>query len=173
MSGLPIEILNPKMISSFKESTELQSRNANLNIGLQHDVSGIFLKGLEKLRILDFAGNGIENLNPNLLRFSVYSLYSIDLSNKNFDDFPFKITGLKNLSYINLENNKIIGFDETVTNELDDLEIEKILPEDMPKSLLRIWNNVTCIEAEEYVSEENTPQFQHLFWKRLYQSIIA
>ncbi|VDI74624.1 Hypothetical predicted protein [Mytilus galloprovincialis] len=347
MSGFNCKILNPKMISSFKNLQELQSRNANLNIGLQHDVSGIFLK----------------------------------------DNW------IKNLSYINLENNKIIGFDETVTNELDDLEsrikgnlkirldrnllqcnckslsfikwlfktkikldnggnyscgyidgskkttayalqnideltkqcaskfwlitsvcltllliiiicissivfkyritlqywylvirrrykiyskldeqseykysafvayhndnyrwvcgpltsflegekklslclhdrdfalgslivdnifeaisqskkvilivgksflkstwceyeldmarmrmfrenkdilivilVEKILPEDMPKSLLRIWNNVTCIEAEEYVSEENTPQFQHLFWKRLYQSIIA
>ncbi|CAG2233907.1 unnamed protein product [Mytilus edulis] len=393
MSGFNCKILNPKMISSFKNLQELQSRNANLNIGLQHDVSGIFLKGLEKLRILDFAGNGLENLNPKLLCSQYNSLYSVDLSNNNFDDFPFKITEFKNLSYINLENNKINGFDEKVTNDLDELErrikgnlkirldrnllqcnckslnfikwlfktkiqldkggnyscgyidgskkttayalqnidgltkqcvskfwlitsicltllliiiiiissivfkyritlqywylvirrkykiyskldeqsdykysafvayhndnyrwvcgpltsflegekklslclhdrdfalgslivdnifeaisqskkvilivgksflkstwceyeldmarmrmfrenkdilivilVEKIPPEDMPKSLLRIWNNVTCIEAEEYVFEENTPQFQHLFWERLYQSIIA
>ncbi|XP_071168724.1 toll-like receptor 4 [Mytilus edulis] len=393
MSGFNCEILNPKMISSFKNLQELQSRNANLNIGLQHDVNEIFLKGLKKLRIIDFAGNGLENLNPKLLRSQYNSLYSVDLSNNNFDDFPFQITEFKNLSYINLENNKIIGLDEKVTNDLDDLEsrvkghlkirlyrnllqcnckslnfikwlfktkiqldnggnyscgyidgskkstayalknieeltkqcaskfwlitsvcltllliiiifissivykyritlqywylvirrrykiyskldeqsdykysafvayhndnyswvcgpltsflegekklslclhdrdfalgslivdnifeaisqskkvilivsksflkstwceyeldmarmrmfrenkdilivilVEKIPPEDMPKSLLRIWNNVTCIEAEEYVSEENTQQFQHLFWKRLYQSIIT
>ncbi|CAC5388795.1 unnamed protein product [Mytilus coruscus] len=122
MSGFNCKILNPKLISSFKNLQELQSRNANLNIGLQHDASGIFLKGLEKLRTIDFSGNGLENLNPKLLRSQYNSLNSVDLSNNNFDDFPFTITEFKNLSCINLENNKIIGLDEKIMKDLDELD---------------------------------------------------
>ncbi|XP_052093519.1 toll-like receptor 4 [Mytilus californianus] len=49
--------------------------------------------------------------------------------------------------------------------------VQNIPAKSMPKSLLRIWNKVTCLEA--YDSELLNDNFEHLFWKRLYEAVLV
>lgn len=50
--------------------------------------------------------------------------------------------------------------------------VERIEPDDMPGSLLRIWNQITCLETEQTVMDTDEPNFELLFWKRLYESLV-
>jgi hypothetical protein len=51
-------------------------------------------------------------------------------------------------------------------------ELEKIKMNEMPSSLLRIWENVTVLEADDSIATTLIPNYQDLFWNRLYESVI-
>ena len=50
--------------------------------------------------------------------------------------------------------------------------LEKIKMNEMPSSLLRIWENVTVLEADDSIATTLIPSYQDLFWNRLYESVI-
>jgi toll-like receptor 13 len=50
--------------------------------------------------------------------------------------------------------------------------LEKIKMNEMPSSLLRIWKNVTVLEADDSIATTLIPSYQDLFWNRLYESVI-
>jgi toll-like receptor 13 len=50
--------------------------------------------------------------------------------------------------------------------------LEKIKMNEMPSSLLRIWENVTVLEADDSIATTLIPNYQDLFWNRLYESVI-
>lgn len=49
--------------------------------------------------------------------------------------------------------------------------LHSISSTEMPKSLLKIWNKVTCIEASSDFVDKHF-NADHIFWKRLYESLI-
>ncbi|CAC5395975.1 unnamed protein product [Mytilus coruscus] len=51
--------------------------------------------------------------------------------------------------------------------------IQNIPAKSMPKSLLRIWNKVTCLEAYDSELLIGNDNFEHLFWKRLYEAVLV
>lgn len=50
--------------------------------------------------------------------------------------------------------------------------LEKIQVNEMPSSLLRIWEKVTVLEADDSITTTLIPSYQDLFWNRLYESIM-
>ncbi|XP_063407074.1 toll-like receptor 4 [Mytilus trossulus] len=50
--------------------------------------------------------------------------------------------------------------------------LDKLSPSQMPISLQRIWNKVTCLEFDETICSNQNGNFEHLFWKRLYEAVV-
>ncbi|XP_063423075.1 toll-like receptor 4 [Mytilus trossulus] len=50
--------------------------------------------------------------------------------------------------------------------------VQNIPAKSMPKSLLRIWNKVTCLEAYDCDILMENDNFEHIFWNRLYEAVL-
>ncbi|XP_052086570.1 toll-like receptor 4 [Mytilus californianus] len=50
--------------------------------------------------------------------------------------------------------------------------LDKLSSSQMPISLQRIWNKVTCLEVDETICTNQNDNFEHLFWKRLYEAVV-
>ncbi|VDI40904.1 toll-like receptor 7 [Mytilus galloprovincialis] len=50
--------------------------------------------------------------------------------------------------------------------------VQNIPAQSMPKSLLRIWNKVTCLEAYDSDILIENDNFEHIFWNRLYEAVL-
>ncbi|CAC5359224.1 unnamed protein product [Mytilus coruscus] len=50
--------------------------------------------------------------------------------------------------------------------------LDKLFPSQMPISLQRIWNKVTCLEVDKTIGTNQNGNFEHLFWKRLYEAVV-
>ncbi|XP_052085882.1 toll-like receptor 4 [Mytilus californianus] len=50
--------------------------------------------------------------------------------------------------------------------------LDKLSTSQMPISLQRIWNKVTCLEVDETICTNQNGNFEHLFWKRLYEAVV-
>jgi Leucine-rich repeat (LRR) protein len=95
------------MIHSFKQLRSLQSKAANLGLGLEKDVSGQFLEGLNLLENIDFSGNMFSSLHVNLFRSQYHSLVTLSLSDNKLTDFPINISKYSKLVYIDVSKNRI------------------------------------------------------------------
>ena len=51
--------------------------------------------------------------------------------------------------------------------------LQKISKHEMPKSLLRLWNKVTCLEIKDTTDISNlNGNEDSLFWKRLFEALL-
>ncbi|CAC5374981.1 SLIT2 [Mytilus coruscus] len=80
--------LDLKMISFMPYLKTLISRRTHLNVGLQNDVNGEFLKQLFGLKHIDFSDNGFFTFNQNMFVSQYRSLISFDLSKKQIFQIP-------------------------------------------------------------------------------------
>ena len=49
--------------------------------------------------------------------------------------------------------------------------LDKIENHRMPSTLLKVWQKITCLEADEAIVNEQIPDINHRFWKSLYETI--
>ena len=119
MSGFNCADINLNMIHSFKQLRSLQSKAANLGLGLDKDVSGQFLEGLNLLENIDFSGNMFSSLHVNLFRSQYHSLVTLSLSDNKLIDFPINISKVSKLVYIDVSNNRIRYLQPGTITELD------------------------------------------------------
>lgn len=92
----------PTAFSKLKNLEELYM-NVNKKIDLTSNVK--LLSGLPKLKILHLEGDGISQLPANFSKLS--HLEKLYLNNNNFTDVPPEIQGLKNLKYVDMQNNAV------------------------------------------------------------------
>lgn len=119
MSGFNCADINLNMMQSFKQLRSLESKAANLGLGLEKDVSGQFLEGLILLENIDFSGNMFSSLHENLFRSQYHALVTLSLSDNKLTDFPFNISKFSKLVYIDVSNNRIRYLQPGTTKELD------------------------------------------------------
>ena len=119
MSGFNCADINLNMMHSFKQLRSLESKAANLGLGLEKDVSGQFLEGLNLLENIDFSGNMFSSLHENLFRSQYHSLVTLSLSDNKLTDFPINISKFSKLVYIDVSKNRIRYLQPGTTKELD------------------------------------------------------
>lgn len=119
MSGFNCADINLNMIHSFKQLRSLESKAANLGLGLEKDISGQFLEGLNLLENIDFSGNMFSSLHVNLFRSQYHSLETLSLSDNKLTDFPINISKFSKLVYIDVSKNRIRYLQPGTTKELD------------------------------------------------------
>jgi len=119
MSGFNCADINLNMMHSFKQLRSLKSKAANLGLGLEKDVSGQFLDGLNLLENIDFSGNMFSSLQVNLLRSQYHSLVTLSLSDNKLTDFPINISKFSKLVYIDVSTNQIRYLQLGTIKELD------------------------------------------------------
>jgi Leucine-rich repeat (LRR) protein len=92
----------PPAFSKLKNLEELYL-NVNKKMDLTSNVK--LLSGLPKLKVLHLEGDGISQLPGNFSKLS--HLEKLYLNNNNFTDVPKEIQGLKNLRYVDMQNNAV------------------------------------------------------------------
>ena len=51
--------------------------------------------------------------------------------------------------------------------------LDKLSVSRMPVSLMKIWNNITCLEVDEEIRCGQNNSYENLFWKRMYQAVVT
>jgi Leucine-rich repeat (LRR) protein len=92
----------PPAFSKLKNLEELYM-NVNKKMDLTSNVK--LLSDLPKLKVLHLEGDGISKLPANFSGLS--HLEKLYLNNNNFTDVPQEIQGLKNLKYVDMQNNAV------------------------------------------------------------------
>ncbi|XP_052105951.1 toll-like receptor 4 [Mytilus californianus] len=113
------------------------------------------------IETIDISQNDIKELAP----FTFYSqplLHHIDLSNNKIQDITFDLSCLLALEFLNLSNNRIKFFNESVMRTINTLVMNKQLTIDLSQNLLQctcktipflrwmIESNVLFVDLQEY-----------------------
>ncbi|XP_052096148.1 toll-like receptor 4 [Mytilus californianus] len=124
ISDFNCSYLDLNMISFMPNLKTLISRRTHLNVGLQNDINGDFLKQLFGLRHIDFSDNGFITFNQNMFISQYRSLISLDLSKNKFSKFPIHISKFSNLMKLSLVQNQIALLQKSDMNQLENYQRE-------------------------------------------------
>ncbi|XP_071142268.1 toll-like receptor 4 [Mytilus edulis] len=117
--------LDLKMISFMPYLKTLISRRTHLNVGLQNDVNGEFLKQLFGLKLIDFSENDFVTFNKHMFVSQYRSLISLDLSKNKFSKFPIQISKFSTLKKLSLVQNRIAFLQKSDMNQLENYQRDK------------------------------------------------
>ncbi|XP_052085885.1 toll-like receptor 4 [Mytilus californianus] len=114
--------LDLKMISFMPYLKTLISRRTHLNVGLQNDVNGEFLKQSLEVKHIDISDNGFFTFNQNMFVSQYRSLISLDLSKNKFSKFPIQISKFSTLMKLSLVQNRIAFLQKSDMNQLENYQ---------------------------------------------------
>jgi hypothetical protein len=101
--------------------------NVNLDVGLSRDIKGEFLRGLTKLKVVDFSDNALKDLHPSFFRSQSLSLETLLLNGNLLTTVPIAVRSVTSLQTLHLRSNKISSFSKEAIftlNQLNSLHID-------------------------------------------------
>ena len=122
MSGWSCINLNPKFLANtgaFLKLEILLARNSQLDRGLKRDKHGVFLKGLNRIKVIDISRNNLTWLHEHFFRDQAHALRKVFLDYNQFTSIPSAILGVPHFRELHFQYNSFSTFSEREMEILD------------------------------------------------------
>ncbi|XP_048770332.2 toll-like receptor 4 [Ostrea edulis] len=172
--------VSPQTFEDFRHVKHLNISHNDLSQDLEKDTEGQLFKHLESLEILDLSFNKISSL-PNPLLENLKRMKYINVSNNRLSDWNVSVSGMSNLTLLDLSQNKLTRLNENARTDIERVFEHSNLSIDLSDNVLQCsckneefltWineNKQHFINIDNYICSPPNDRFS---FKTLKKSVI-
>ncbi|XP_056016531.1 toll-like receptor 4 [Ostrea edulis] len=168
-------------LQALKHARYLNISHNDLGQDLEKDTEGLLFKTLERLEVLDMSFNRISSLPKQILRNSKRIKY-INVSNNRLSDWEVSVSGMPNLTLLDLSQNKLTTLDDNARINIERAFKHSNVSIDLSENALAcscenqeflVWmteSNQHFLNIDNYTCSPPNPRFS---FRTLNKSVIS